>query len=418
MSAWIARTDRRAAFPDGRTRGSASRGREIAKCAMAVTVGLVLGVTVAEAAVRVFALTGTEAGQRIAARDPFEFLYEPFGNHGYRQRPGKVERYKNRTRAVFNSMGYRGPVVSVEKPAGTYRIVLLGGSTTFGYGVNDDETIDAHMRRLLPARFPGACFEVVNLALGGYDSYQDYERMRVDGTRLAPDLVIVNSGINDVRNALYPRLAAPPDPRTLIWEPVMQTMREEAEHGLRLSTVVQHYSYLARIPGYALEVWGQRQGLNTIRVTEPDPSAIDYFATNLERTAELGFSRGAAVILSAPPSALTRANRPSDPPEKSYRVRDAGTTEKYRQWLAARMREVAEQQRAAGRRVTYVSHDLPLEEFLDDAHLTGAGNLTVARGLTNVAEPFIRSALRAAPADPPTCRGAQATAPVLRRGKV
>jgi GDSL-like Lipase/Acylhydrolase family len=249
------------------------------------------------------------------------------------------------------------------------------------------------MRRLLPTRFPGVCFEVVNLALGGYDSYQDYERMRVDGTPLAPDLVVINSGINDVRNALYARLTDPPDPRTLMWEPVMRTMREEAQRGPRLSTVLQHYSYLARIPGYALEVWGQRQGLKVIRVTEPDDSAIGYFETNVVRTTELAYGVGAEVILSVPPSALSMRNKPSDPVEKSYWVRDAGTTEAYRRRLAARMREIAERQRAAGRRVAYVTHDVPLEQFLDDAHLTGAGNQTVAYGLLEAAGPIIQAGL-------------------------
>lgn len=377
---------------------SRSPAREIAKRGLTIIVGLVVGLLVAELAVRGFAMMGTQAGRRVAARDPFEFLYEPFGNFGYRERPGKIERYPNGTRAVFNPMGYRGPVVGIDKPAGTYRIVLLGGSTTFGYGVNDDETIDAHMRRLLPARFAGACFEVVNLALGGYDSYQDYERMRVDGMRLEPDLVVINSGINDVRNALYKGLSVPPDPRTLIWEPVMRTLREEAKRGRRLSTVVQHYSYLARIPGYAAELWGQRQGLRVIHVTEPDDSAVDYFEANVTRTAELAFGKGASVVLSTPPSALSLRNKPSDPPEKSYWIKDAGTTEEYRRRLATRMRGTSERLRAAGRRVVYITHDLPPEQFLDDAHLTGAGNRTMAQRLVEAAVPFIQTAVSAAPA--------------------
>jgi lysophospholipase L1-like esterase len=290
-------------------------------------------------------------------------------------------------------MGFRGPEVKVDKPPGRYRIVLLGESTTFGYGVNDEATIDAHMRRLLAGRFSGQCFEVVNLALGGYDSYQIYERMRVDGVRLRPDLVIINSGINDVRNALHAGLTAPPDPRTLIWEPVMKTMREEAEHGRRFSSVAQHYSYAARVPGYLLEVLRQRKTLTVIQATEPDTSAEEYFATNIRRTAGLAFDVGAAVILSSPPSAISRRNKPSDPPEKSYWIRDAGTTEEYRRRLAVRMKAISEVERGQGRRIGYASHDLPVEEFLDDAHLTGEGNRSVARKLVDAAGPFIDGTL-------------------------
>jgi lysophospholipase L1-like esterase len=368
-----------------------------------MALGLVLGVLLAEMMARGYAQIGTEAGRRIASRDPLGVLYEPFGDLGYRQRPGKTERYPNGTRAVFNSMGYRGPLVNFEKPNGTYRVVLLGGSTTAGYGVNDDETIDAHARRMLPERFPGVCFEVVNLALGGYDSYQDYERMRVDGTRLIPDLVVINSGLNDVRNAQFPNLTYPPDPRTLIWESVMQQMREEGKRGPSLWHLALHYSYLARMPGYALDLWRQRQGLHRIWVAEPDGSAVDYFETNVVRTTELALEIGAAVILSTPPSALSTRNKSSDPPEKSYWIKDAGTTEKYRRRLGTRMREIAIRQRASGRRVIYVSHSLPPAQFLDDAHLTSDGNRTVARNMEEAAIPFIRAAFPSAPTGELSC---------------
>ena len=59
------------------------------------------------------------------------------------------------------------------------------------------------MRDLLRTEYPGIRFDVVNLALDGYDSYQLLERLKSDGLGLSPDLVIVNSGINDVRNARF-----------------------------------------------------------------------------------------------------------------------------------------------------------------------------------------------------------------------
>jgi lysophospholipase L1-like esterase len=368
-------------------------GRRFALRALASLLGLVLAILLTEAIARGSAHLGTDAGRRIASRDPLKVIYEPYGDYGYRASPGKIERYYNGTRAVFNSMGYRGPLVSIEKPKGTYRIILLGGSTTFGYGVDDNATIDEYMRRLLRERWRYGCFEVVNLALGGYDSYQDYERMRVDGTKLTPDLVVINSGINDVRNAQYPELSYPPDPRTLIWESAMRRMRDESKHGRSLWTLALHYSYLARLPAYAVELWGQRQGLHAIQVAEAHGSAVDYFEINVVRTTELALKAGAAVILSIPPSALSTRHKPSDPPEKSYWIKDAGTTEAYRRRLGARMAEIARRQSASGQRVSSVSHGLPPEQFLDDAHLTSVGNETVARNLVEAAIPYLRAAL-------------------------
>jgi len=392
-------------FADRERRGAESivgRGKFVKRTIFAVLC-VVVGTLLAEAIARSYSFLGGSAGRRLASRDPLGVVYGPYGNFGYRQRAGITEKFLNGTSTTANSMGYRGPLVNVDKPKGTYRIVLLGGSTTNGYGVNDDSTIDAHMRRLLPERFPGLCFEVVNLALGGYDSYQDYERMRVDGTKLKPNLVIVNSGINDVRNAQFDNLSAPPDPRTLFWENVMQQMREEVTHGVSLQTLANHYLYLARLPGFIRELLQQRQQVKVIRAVEPHDSAIDYFAVNVERTVGLASSIGAAVILSTPPSALSMRNKSSDPPEKTYWIKDAGTTENYRRRLAARMQQIAAHARAAGKPVSYLSNNLPLEVFLDDAHLTSSGNLTMSQDFVEAASPFIRTAFPKSPVNQLSC---------------
>ena len=40
----------------------------------------------------------------------------------------------------YNALGFRGPIFSEIKPPNTYRIFMVGGSTTFGNGVYDNET--------------------------------------------------------------------------------------------------------------------------------------------------------------------------------------------------------------------------------------------------------------------------------------
>jgi lysophospholipase L1-like esterase len=274
-------------------------------------------------------------------------------------------------------MGDRGPEVSIAKPPGTYRVVLLGGSTTHGYGVDNHDTIDAHMRDILQERFPERQFEVVNLAFGGYDSYQVYERLRVDALPLQPDLVVINSGINDVRNSVFSALTVP-DKRTLSWEANFEVQRREAaEGGPSLWTRFTHHSYLARLPSYfryRLRIPGVVQRNQT---TLPKPSAIEYFATNIRGAAELALQAGANVILSTPASSLPTRYEPTDTSTRGYWVIDAATTEAYRERLGDRMRKIAESLGPEGA-VPYVQFNLPPNLFLDDCHLTTEGNRRVA----------------------------------------
>jgi lysophospholipase L1-like esterase len=65
---------------------------------------------------------------------------------GCRQRPGALLRYANGTTATANARGYRGPLIRVPKPVGTFRVVLLGESTTHGWGMSDEHRIDAYLR--------------------------------------------------------------------------------------------------------------------------------------------------------------------------------------------------------------------------------------------------------------------------------
>ena len=103
---------------------------ERARRGLYVVISLAVGLLMAEGLVRGFTYVGGEAGRRLAAKDPMATLVIPHGDFGYRQRPNMVITYGNGARATWNSAGYRGPLVAPDKPKGTFRIILLGGSTT------------------------------------------------------------------------------------------------------------------------------------------------------------------------------------------------------------------------------------------------------------------------------------------------
>lgn len=359
-----------------------------------LAVGVLAAGAMAETALRVYARGRVGLAREIRVRDPYAVLVEPHGEFGYRQRPSSTFRYPTGASATSNRLSYRGPEVSVPKPPGAVRIVLLGESSTHGWGVPDHTTIDGYMRRSLAARDSGHRWEVVNLAFDGYDAYQIFERLRSDGLRFGPDLIIVNAGVNDVRNARFPRLVDR-DPRTLIWEDEIRRLREERRRGgPALKTRIKHTFFLARLPGILAETRRRAGSVAIRRDVRPQPEAADNFERNVERIVVLAHRAGIPVVLSTPPTDTTVASTAV----RTYWIGDAATTQAYRDILAGRLRRVADRQRAAGWRIAYVAPVLARENFLDDVHLTPAGNARIATAFVDAALALLRTA--AAPGAP------------------
>lgn len=79
---------------------------------------------------------------------------------------------------------------SVQKPANTYRIITLGDSWTFGLYVNTEDNWPSVLERKLNSTCKGKNYEVINLAVEGYDTAYSLERYRRRGTKYKPDLVL------------------------------------------------------------------------------------------------------------------------------------------------------------------------------------------------------------------------------------
>jgi lysophospholipase L1-like esterase len=371
------------------------RFRHIIGAGTLVAVALLASIIIAEGTLRVSAALVPSLGAELRGFDPLAILIEPHGDFGYRQRPNRTFTFPNGTSATSNALGFRGPVVSIRKSAGVFRVDLLGGSTSHGWGVNDDQTIDAHMRRQLVGAYPGRQFEVVNLGFDGYDSYQDFERLRSDGLRLQPDVVIVNSGINDVRNAWFRQLRDR-DPRTFLWLADIERLQAEARRGgPTLWTRTKHWFYVARVPGFARTRLYQWRNTNhpspETRGTRfmPTLEAADYFERNLERIASITAARGIAVLFSTPPSALRLPGTSHETSGRTYWLSDAPMTQRYRDELDRRMRSVAAKLSAHGAHVSYVDHAIDVSMFLDDCHLTNGGNERVAADFVAGLAPYV-----------------------------
>ncbi|MCK7524155.1 MAG: SGNH/GDSL hydrolase family protein [Ignavibacteriales bacterium] len=99
--------------------------------------------------------------------------------------------------------------ISVEKPAGTYRILVLGDSTTLGWGVPFDrlftKLLELIVERESALATVSEVHEVLNGGVGNYNTAQEAAWFKAHGVRLNPDMVVVAWFINDAEPT--PRLS-------------------------------------------------------------------------------------------------------------------------------------------------------------------------------------------------------------------
>lgn len=99
-----------------------------------------------------------------------------------------------------NAAGFRDRGHARDKPAGTFRIAVIGDSLSFGYGVALEQTFARRLESRLAA-IPGTPrFEVLNLGVSGYNPYAESELLRGVGLAYAPDLVLVQFCVNDLND--------------------------------------------------------------------------------------------------------------------------------------------------------------------------------------------------------------------------
>jgi lysophospholipase L1-like esterase len=348
-----------------------------------VALGIGVGLGAAEVCLRLWSHTETPLAWKLREWDPDSSALELLGTSCYRARPGSAIHYPNGTVAHVNGAGYRGPEVAVPKPPGTYRIVVLGGSVTHGFSVGDDQTIDAHLRRALAEAASGRRVEAVNLGLDGLDAVCDLERLRLEGLRLEPDAVAIHTGVNDVPALRFDRLAVNDPERGFR---AQRRLAEEARVRERgVWRWLKHRLFVARVPGVA---WHFAAAKPLAGPLEPSAAALDAFEATLRALTET-VSATTTVMLSTPPSALLRPGL--RPVACGLLVVDAATTQRYRDRLDARLQRLAGEFAASGRSVIYVPHTLPDDVFVDDCHLTGAGNRLVAADFAGALAPRLLS---------------------------
>ena len=161
------------------------------------------------------ALLATEIGFRIAdwraGRDasffmPRDFstgMYMPHPSLGYVLRPGYDS--TNGLQVHINALGLRGPEVDAVKAPGVFRILCLGGSTTFGSGASRDAaTYPAQLQLMLDEAVAagrvvdGRTFEVLNCGVGSWNSGDSLINLELRLLDLQPDAILDYDCVNDL----------------------------------------------------------------------------------------------------------------------------------------------------------------------------------------------------------------------------
>ena len=100
--------------------------------------------------------------------------------------------------AYINEHGFRGPEITKEKPANTFRIFLVGGSTVFGSGNDDITQIFSVLQEKFDEKYFVFDIEVINAGLGAAWSKQEALMVKNKLLDFSPDLIVVYDGVSDI----------------------------------------------------------------------------------------------------------------------------------------------------------------------------------------------------------------------------
>lgn len=110
----------------------------------------------------------------------------------------------NRPRLNTNEWNFRGDPIARIKPDGTYRIVVLGGSTVFCGRLPYEQTHAYLLQERLREDHPDISIEVLNAGADWHTSEHSLIKLLFHVQDFDPDLLIVYHGINDLCRSFVP----------------------------------------------------------------------------------------------------------------------------------------------------------------------------------------------------------------------
>jgi len=194
-------------------------------------------------------------------------------------------------RTSHNSLGYRSDEFPLEKPDGVFRIVALGGSSTYDVSIEDNaKTFTAQLEKLLHDDYGYQNVQVINAGVPGYNSWEILVNLEFRVLDLDPDLVIIYEGTNDVHARLVEPYAYRGDDfgRRRAWQPPSVALWERSALFRILSRTmnitrqvsVDDFVSAPTYVSWPFESRLNEKNLDPAKILEENPPI--YFRRNLE----------------------------------------------------------------------------------------------------------------------------------------
>ena len=291
-------------------------------------------------------------------------------------KPNSVFKPRNIT---INSLGYRGENFSITKKPGIFRIVCLGGSTTFGIGSSSDKTTyPQFLEDILNSKIQNRKFEVINAGVPGYTTAENLINLEFRIVDLSPDLIIIYDGYNDFKPNRVPNFKSDYS-HWRYREPIYigRPFTENFRFYVKLKNVILKYS-----PKKQYSPFPELKRFDTV-----SQSGVIAFKRNLRSMVYLAKSENIKVIVSTFVIPLNNDNFKKDP-ERFRNLLRFTQTLTYKGILDANIKyNNAIKELAEKENIPLVDSDkimsLSLEYFDDYVHFNDKGAFLMAKNIAN-----------------------------------
>ena len=231
---------------------------------------------------------------------------QPHPYLAYANRPHYKSREGAKRQVSHNSMGLRGPEVILPKPEGVFRIICLGGSSTYGHGPSSDQTTwPARLEHHLRTARPETPVEVINAGCRGYSTFESLSNYAFRLSDLNADLVLIYHTVNDMRCALYLDVQRDNTHWRAVWKDLPRSSMEGSYTYLFWRRyLTDHFEELGDIGNFVIVDFGKNLSADggagrptAYQIKEDTELGYRNFHRNLESMVALVESDGADVAI-------------------------------------------------------------------------------------------------------------------------